>query len=100
MTPIASLIEKITIVPDETALPALLQALKARAATEKTRIAFVNAHAVNLCCRDEAFLQDLLACDYVFRDGSGMKLLYRFLKKDAGLNLNGTDLIPRILGMY
>ena len=97
MNTIALLIQKITIVPDEAALSALLSSLRARAAGHKIRIAFVNAHAVNLCCRDEAFLRDLLACDYVFRDGSGMKLLYRLLKKEAGLNLNGTDLIPRIL---
>jgi N-acetylglucosaminyldiphosphoundecaprenol N-acetyl-beta-D-mannosaminyltransferase len=95
-----ALVGKILVVPDEATLAPLLERLRAEAAGRPVRVAFVNAHAVNLACNDPAFLADLLACDYVFRDGSGMKILYRWLGRDPGLNLNGTDLIPRIVDLY
>ena len=60
-------------------------------------LAFVNAHALNLVARDDAFFNDLRAADYLARDGQGMAWLMRLLGLDPGLNLNGTDLIPRLL---
>ena len=100
MNPVEALSEKILIVGDEASLEALLTSIKIKAQGKPVRIGFVNAHAVNLAHENESFLNDLMACDYVFRDGSGMKILYKWLNKDAGLNLNGTDLIPRILDLY
>lgn len=97
---IAAVARKITVIPDELALTRLLSALREQATQARIRVAFVNAHAINLCHRHPDLLVNLLDCDFVFRDGSGMKLLYRFLKMDAGLNLNGTDLIPRIFEIY
>lgn len=64
------------------------------------RVAFVNAHAVNLCYSNPAFLDDLLACDYVYRDGSGMKILFNMLGMKPGINMNGTDLIPNIIAAH
>ena len=60
-------------------------------------ISFVNAHAVNLCHNDSEFLAAIMLSDLVLRDGSGMKLLYKLLGRDAGGNLNGTDFIPSLL---
>lgn len=91
------LIDKITIVKDEQALAALLASIYNEAKHRTVRIAFVNAHGFNMAWINPAFAADLIGCDYVFRDGSGMKILYRLLGRSAGLNLNGTDLIPRIL---
>lgn len=97
---IQALVDKIHIVADEDALKEFFAAIHPDALTRPVRIAFVNAHAFNMCCGNPAFLQDLLDCNYVLRDGAGMKILFKLLGREPGLNLNGTDLIPRILELY
>lgn len=97
---INALIDKIHIVADEAALERFFELIKPETLTHPVRIAFVNAHAFNMCYENPAFLQNLLNCDYVLRDGAGMKILYKLLGREPGLNLNGTDLIPSILTLY
>jgi N-acetylglucosaminyldiphosphoundecaprenol N-acetyl-beta-D-mannosaminyltransferase len=63
-------------------------------------LAFVNAHAMNCVAASEAFGLALLSADLIVRDGSGMAILLKILERPAGLNLNGTDLIPRIIRNY
>ncbi|HYQ51846.1 MAG TPA: glycosyltransferase, partial [Pseudomonas sp.] len=63
-------------------------------------LGFVNAHALNLVARDAAFLQALTAADVLLRDGSGMAMLFRRMGLDPGLNMNGTDFIPKLLAAY
>jgi N-acetylglucosaminyldiphosphoundecaprenol N-acetyl-beta-D-mannosaminyltransferase len=94
------LIGKICRIQNEGALAALFSNLKACEITKPVRIAFVNAHAVNISHINQEFLRNLVESDYVFRDGSGMKILLKMLRKDAGLNLNGTDLIPQLMAIY
>lgn len=94
------LIRKICRIPSEEALLALFCNLNPREITRPVRIAFVNAHAINMCHSNKRFLHNLTESDYIFRDGSGMKILFKMLRQDAGLNLNGTDLIPRLMDMY
>lgn len=65
-----------------------------------TTLAFVNAHAMNSIVADEGFAQALLRADHLLRDGSGMKTLLAWSGRDAGLNLNGTDLIPRLIQRF
>jgi exopolysaccharide biosynthesis WecB/TagA/CpsF family protein len=60
-------------------------------------VSFVNAHAVNLACANPAFLSSLLRADLLLRDGLGVKILMKAVDRNPGLNMNGTDLIPRIL---
>ncbi len=60
-------------------------------------LAFVNAHAMNGALRDAAFFDALRGADTLLRDGIGMALLMGLLNQRPGLNLNGTDLIPRLL---
>jgi exopolysaccharide biosynthesis WecB/TagA/CpsF family protein len=60
-------------------------------------MAFVNAHAFNLCVADGALASNVLAADLVLRDGIGTKLACRLLGFPPGINLNGTDLIPELL---
>jgi len=60
-------------------------------------LAFVNAHAMNAAAVSPAFFESLTAADLLVRDGSGMAILLRLLNQSPGLNLNGTDLIPKIL---
>lgn len=63
-------------------------------------LAFVNAHAMNLLTKSESFFLSLCAADTVLRDGSGMETLFNQLNIPPGLNLNGTDLIPDIVGQF
>lgn len=70
-------------------------------AADRARIlAFVNAHAMNRIALDEAFYRAVRSCDVVVRDGSGVALHFRIRGLPPGLNLNGTDLIPRIIGRF
>ncbi|MDA0967535.1 MAG: WecB/TagA/CpsF family glycosyltransferase [Proteobacteria bacterium] len=94
------LIRRLHIVYNDSELKQLLDSLRIQKLSKPVRIAFVNAHGFNMCYKDATFLNDLLDCDYIFRDGSGIKLLFKVLGKDAGLNLNGTDLIPKIIKEY
>ena len=66
-----SLLDKIRIVQDEADLQNILASLSPERLIGPVRVAFVNAHAFNLCWKDPAFLQNILACDYIFRDGAG-----------------------------
>ena len=60
-------------------------------------VGFVNAHAINLVWRDAGILDAFLKANVLLRDGSGTAMWMRALGLPEGLNLNGTDLIPRIL---
>lgn len=100
MPSVHDLLDKIHIIKDEAAYATFLQSLTDANIAKPVRVAFVNAHALNMCYGNQSFLNDLLACDYVLRDGSGMKILYKLLGREPGLNMNGTDLIPRILDEY
>ena len=97
---IHALLKKITLAADEGELSNIYSLLSPENIGKPVMAAFVNAHALNLCCKDVHFLRQLLESDYVFRDGSGMKLLFRMLGVDPGLNLNGTDFIPQIVKVY
>jgi len=63
-------------------------------------LAFVNAHAMNSVLSSSSFFDALRAADILVRDGSGMASICRILSLDPGLNLNGTDLIPRIIRLF
>ncbi|PYB73818.1 glycosyltransferase [Pseudomonas sp. LB-090624] len=92
------IIEQMAVVEDGSAAQHLLE----RLATPETAtvLGFVNAHAMNLVVRDGAYCQALSAADVLLRDGSGMAILYRRLGLEPGLNMNGTDFIPRLLAAY
>ncbi|MEJ1339115.1 MAG: WecB/TagA/CpsF family glycosyltransferase [Candidatus Sedimenticola sp. (ex Thyasira tokunagai)] len=63
-------------------------------------LGFVNAHAMNMLEKEDGFYSGLVGADFLLRDGSGMKVLYNKFRKSAGMNLNGTDFIPKILQAY
>lgn len=67
---------------------------------EPTVLAFINAHAMNSAATSRRFYESLMSADIVLRDGIGMAILLRMLNQSPGLNLNGTDLIPKILKRY
>src|SRR5262245_57409563 len=65
---------------------------------EGTRVlSFLNAHAVNLAVRDQQFYASLTESDVLLRDGVGVKIGCELLGRCPGPNLNGTDLIPRLI---
>ncbi len=67
---------------------------------EPTVLAFVNAHAMNSAAVSDRFFRAMMSADVVLRDGIGMAILMGLLNQRPGLNLNGTDLIPKILRRY
>lgn len=95
-----AMIKKIQIVPDETALFRFFDHLTPAKINKPVSIAFVNAHALNLCHSHPDFLTNLMKADHIVRDGSGMKILFKMMGTNPGLNLNGTDLIPRLIDLY
>lgn len=94
----AGIIDKLEAVADEAAAQRLLDRLAA--VQTPTVLGFVNAHAMNLVVRDGAYAQALSAADVLLRDGAGMAMLYRQLGLEPGLNMNGTDFIPRLMAAY
>lgn len=63
-------------------------------------LAFVNAHAMNCAAVSQDFFSALMSADLLVRDGAGMAILMKLLNQPPGLNLNGTDLIPRLIRRY
>ena len=63
-------------------------------------LAFANAHAMNSLAASNPFFEALHSADMVLRDGSGMATLFKLLRLDPGLNLNGTDLIPDLIPQF
>ena len=70
-------------------------------AAQRTQVlAFVNAHAMNAAATDPGFFQAVASADVVLRDGSGVATLLSLLKRAPGINLNGTDLIPKLIARH
>ena len=60
-------------------------------------ISFLNAHGVNTAVRNAGFFGFLMESDYLLRDGIGIKLALRLFGLPETENLNGTDLITKII---
>ncbi len=64
---------------------------------DHTKIAFCNAHVINVAMRDARFREALARCT-VLPDGIGVDLGSRLMYGEPfPANLNGTDLVPRLL---
>lgn len=92
---IANVVEKLTLCATEKEVELLLHQLTNLKQT--IVVSFVNAHAINLCFEDPSFVAGLESSDYILRDGVGMEILLTRLNQNPGINLIGTDLIPRII---
>jgi exopolysaccharide biosynthesis WecB/TagA/CpsF family protein len=76
---------------------AALDWLEARIdAGEPTRVAFLNAHCVNLASADADYSKALATADAVLPDGSGIAVAARMCGSRITENLNGTDLIQAL----
>ena len=68
------------------------------AAPQGTRhLMFLNAHGVNMARDNPAFHRAIAKADFLLRDGIGLELAFRALGLQPTPNLNGTDLIPKVL---
>ncbi|MFN4056741.1 MAG: WecB/TagA/CpsF family glycosyltransferase [Roseinatronobacter sp.] len=63
----------------------------------RRRVAFVNAHCVNVAAKDPAYRQALETADVLLPDGAGIELAARLHGQRMVANLNGTDLCPALL---
>jgi exopolysaccharide biosynthesis WecB/TagA/CpsF family protein len=60
-------------------------------------VAFVNAHAINMCARDRSVLESFSGADLLLRDGVGAAIGCKAYGTDPGENMNGTDFILELL---
>lgn len=58
------------------------------------RIAFVNAHCVNVAVTTPAYHQALCRCDLLLPDGLGLRIASHLWRHPMIANTNGTDLLP------
>ncbi|MNC23419.1 putative N-acetylmannosaminyltransferase [compost metagenome] len=55
---------------------------------------------MNLVAGHADYCKALSSADVLLRDGAGMAILFHRLGLDPGLNMNGTDFIPRLMAAY
>ncbi|MCP1501152.1 exopolysaccharide biosynthesis WecB/TagA/CpsF family protein [Pseudomonas migulae] len=89
---------KLRVVSDVDDEQRLIEVLSRPDAT--TVLGFANAHAMNLVAINTDYHTALLSADVLLRDGSGLAILFRRLGLEPGLNMNGTDFIPKLLAAY
>lgn len=58
---------------------------------------FLNAHYYNIACKDKEYKKILNKCDLLLNDGIGVRLGLKFKGLKEKENMNGTDLIPKII---
>jgi exopolysaccharide biosynthesis WecB/TagA/CpsF family protein len=75
--------------------------LAAESPNDKPQIlGFLNAYAFNCLVDVPGFYQSVIDMDVILRDGIGVAILLKLQGKRIGRNMNGTDLIPKILDQY
>lgn len=92
----AQLISKQTICDDSEQVEDLVETIIAGHDCIRV-LSFVNAHAVMRSTRNADFFNDLMKSRWLLRDGMGMEMIMKQVGAKPGLNLNGTDFIPRLL---
>ena len=90
------LIRKLRIVKNGIHAEEILASLAVKK-IEPVVVSWLNAHALILALTNIEFREHLQKSTLIFRDGIGVSILLRLMGLDAGINMNGTDLIPRIL---
>lgn len=61
---------------------------------QRKKLAFVNAHCLNLACTNKFYFKQLQTFDARYPDGIGLALAGRLLNEKIHENINGTDLFP------
>ncbi len=63
-------------------------------------LSFINAHAVNLAWTAPLLQHAFLSSDIILRAGIGVEIVLPWFDVPPGLNMCGTDLIPKIIEAY
>ncbi len=63
-------------------------------------VSFANQHGVNLCWSRPGFAGLLAGADVLLRDGVGVELCLAALGRAPGVNMVGTDFIPRLVRAF
>jgi N-acetylglucosaminyldiphosphoundecaprenol N-acetyl-beta-D-mannosaminyltransferase len=93
-----TIVQKLQVVSDLSDEQKLLTSLSQP--SSPTVLGFVNAHAMNLLAGNADYYHALSSADVLLRDGSGMSILFRRQGLEPGLNMNGTDFIPKLLTAF
>ena len=93
-----AIVQKLSVITDAADEQRLVDTLSRP--SSPTVLGFVNAHAMNLVVGDEHYYQSLSSSDVLLRDGSGMSILFRHVGLAPGMNMNGTDFIPKLLAAF
>jgi exopolysaccharide biosynthesis WecB/TagA/CpsF family protein len=93
-----NIVEKIRVIEDIAEEDALIEELSHL--SHARVLGFVNSFAMNSMVNNAVFYHALYGADVVLRDGSGMSMLMTRLMVNKGLNMNGTDFIPKLLEAY
>ena len=81
---------------DTVTMAAALEKLDSLVRRRGAFAAFVNAHCLNVACKDSEYRQVLEEADAVWPDGSGVRIAGRILGFQVPANVNGTDMFPLI----
>jgi exopolysaccharide biosynthesis WecB/TagA/CpsF family protein len=73
--------------------------IRTAALSGRVRIAYVNAHTLNLACRYESLRAALQHSDFVLNDGAGVALAARIHGRRFPANLQGSDFNLQLLRM-
>ncbi len=95
---IIRILKTVRSIPDDATENQLLHDLTGLDAP--TVLSFVNAHAINLSWHDSALRRTLIASDVLLRDGIGVEVVLPWFSVQPGLNMNGTDFIPKIITAF
>jgi len=82
--------------PGETVLSEIRRRLDAG---ERVSVMYVNAHTLNVACREPALRRALHDSSFVLNDGVGVQMAGRLRGRRFPENLNGSDFTPRLLAL-
>lgn len=77
--------------------PEMLERIRAATASARVRVAFVNAHTLNLARADPALRAAIGNCEFVLNDGAGLALAARLQGRRFPANLHGSAFSLEIL---
>ncbi|MGP1719102.1 WecB/TagA/CpsF family glycosyltransferase [Shewanella frigidimarina] len=64
---------------------------------QPTTLGFINQHGYNLITESSDVYKFFMQLDFVLRDGVGIEIACKINGVSPGLNLNGTDFIPKLI---
>jgi exopolysaccharide biosynthesis WecB/TagA/CpsF family protein len=77
----------------------MVERIRSTARSRRVRLAYVNAHTLNLAYGDPSLREALVHSDFVLNDGAGVSLAARLQGRKFPDNLQGTDFNMRLLKM-